>query len=52
MPTIKLTEDLTVRTFPKPPQDFDPLKADEKHSPASVSPAARPTQNSLRAGKL
>jgi len=30
MPTIKLTEDLTVRTFPKPPQDFDPLKADEK----------------------
>ena len=30
MPTIKLTEDLAVRTFPKAPEGFDPIKADKK----------------------
>ncbi|RDI97314.1 hypothetical protein DVT68_16240 [Dyella solisilvae] len=30
MATIKLSENLQVRTFPKPPKGFDPLKSDEK----------------------
>jgi hypothetical protein len=30
MPKIKLSEEITVHTFPKPPKDFDPLKADDK----------------------
>jgi hypothetical protein len=30
MPTIKLSETVTVRTFPKPPKTFDPLKSDDK----------------------
>jgi len=48
MPKIKLSNDISIRTFPQPPADFDPLKSDDRTLALYGFPS-RPTDPKLAA---